>query len=65
MGFNKRFVDKNIIKDFLVDKLTLQEIFNSDAIILMDNVATETFKLFQKKLDNNIIKNKIKEKYGY
>lgn len=65
MGFNKRFVDENLINDFLEGKQNLQDIFNSDSIILMDNIASETFKLYQKKVDETNIKNILNEKYGY
>lgn len=65
MGYNKRFVDENLINDFLEGKQNLQDIFKSDAIILMDNIATETFKLYQKQLDETKIKDILNEKYGH
>ncbi len=65
MGFNKRFVDKVLINDFLDDKKNLQDIFKSDAIILMDDIASDTFKLYERKMDETKIKNIIKEKYGH
>jgi hypothetical protein len=65
MGFNKRIVDENLIYDFLEGKQNLQDIFKSDAIILMDNIASETFKLHQKKIDETNIKKILNEKYGH
>lgn len=65
MGFNKRFVDKVLINDFLDGKQNLQDIFKSDAIILMDDIANDTFKLYERKIDETKIKNIIKEKYEH
>jgi hypothetical protein len=64
MGFNKRFVDKEMIESFLNDKISLDDIFNGDAIIMLDDDASFVYKLYTKKINVDEIKLKISEYYG-
>jgi hypothetical protein len=45
MGFNKRFVKLEDIKEFLKNDYPLSKVFSADAIIFIDEVSTKIFKL--------------------
>lgn len=64
MGFNKRFVDKEMIESFRNDKMSLDDIFKGDAIIILDEVANFVYNLHTKKINVDEIKLKISEYYG-
>lgn len=61
MGFNKRFVDKKVIETYLRNESTLDQLFKADALIFMDSVASEVYKLYTKGLSDEEIKQKISE----
>ena len=64
MGFNKRFVDSDIITTYLSNNTPLKTLFKADAFIFMDEVASNTFKWFQKGLTDQEIKLKLSETNG-
>lgn len=64
MGFNKRFVDKQLIATFSSGQTTLDEIFKADSIILLDDVANIVFELYTKKTPIDLIKLKLQEYDG-
>jgi hypothetical protein len=59
MGFNKRFVDKNKIETYLKGGSTLEQLFKADALIFMDSLASEVYKLYSKGVSDEDIKLKI------
>jgi hypothetical protein len=59
MGFNKRFVGQEDINKFLNGEVSLKTLFNSDAIILLDDISANIFKMFQQKYTDNEIKQKL------
>jgi hypothetical protein len=57
MGFNKRFVKLEDIKEFLKNDYPLSKVFSTDAIIFIDEVSTKIFKLHGKGIsDAEILK---------
>jgi hypothetical protein len=64
MGFNKRFVTESTIMEFLDGKKTIEEIYSCDAIIGMDEISTEVFKLYQKKTPTEEIIKVLNKIYG-
>jgi hypothetical protein len=64
MGFNKRFVDSDIITTYLSNNTPLKTLFKADAFIFMDDVASNAFKWFQKGLTDQEIKLKLSETNG-
>jgi hypothetical protein len=64
MGFNKRFVDKEMIVLFISGKTTLDEIFRADAVILLDDIANTVYKLYIQKTPIDLIKIKLSEYDG-
>lgn len=64
MGFNKRFVDSDIITTYLTNNTPLKTLFKADAFIFMDDVASSVFKWFQRGLTDQEIKLKLSETYG-
>jgi hypothetical protein len=64
MGFNKRFVDKEMIESFRNGKTTLDEIFKGDAIILLDDIANKVYTLYIQKTPIDLIKTKLSEYDG-
>ncbi len=61
MGFNKRFVDKNKIETYLKGGSTLEQLFKADALIFMDSLASEVYKLHSKGVSDEDIKLKISQ----
>ena len=59
MGFNKRFVDKKVIETYLNGSSTLVQLFKADALIFMDSLASEVYKLYTKGVSDEEIKLKI------
>jgi hypothetical protein len=59
MGFNKRFVDKKVIETYLNGDSTLEKLFKADALIFMDSLASEVYKLYIKGVSDEDIKLKI------
>lgn len=59
MGFNKRFVTEEIIKKTLENNLSISKLFESDAIIFMDDVSNEVFKMVNKGISETEIKTTI------
>lgn len=59
MGFNKRFVDKKVIETYLNGHSTLEQLFKADALIFMDSLASEVYKLHTKGVSDEDIKLKI------
>ena len=57
--FSISMLNYKLIKEVISGKKTFEEIFKADAIIAMDDVASEAFKLFEAKIDSKIIKTKI------
>jgi len=45
MGFNKRLVSEETIKNSLKNKQPLSDLFKADAIIFMDNLASKVYTL--------------------
>ena len=48
MGFNKRFVKLDNVKEFLKNNYPLSKVFSVDALIFTDEASTKVFKLYQK-----------------
>lgn len=62
MGFNKRFISKLIIKNYLENNLKLSTLFNADALIFMDDLSNLVYTWYtQNNQTEEIIKIKIKE----
>lgn len=59
MGFNKRFVDKEIIMESLDNDWPLSKLFSSDALIFLDNFSTKIYEYYAKGIEDNEIKNLI------
>ena len=61
MGFNKRFVKLDNVKEFLKNNYPLSKVFSVDALIFTDEASTKVFKLYQKGFEDKeilkIIKN--------
>ena len=62
MGFNKRFVSKEIIDNVFKNKTSLEEIFRADAFIIMDEYSSKVFELFKRGMTDDEIKTTI---YGH
>lgn len=57
MGFNKRFVKLDNVKEFLKNNYPLSKVFSVDALIFTDEASTKVFKLYQKGVqDKEILK---------
>jgi len=63
MSFNKKFVDYQLVEKCLNDNLTLDALFKTDSIILMDDVSSKVFEWYTQKMSNDEIKIKLEE-YG-
>jgi len=61
MGFNKRFVSENTIKEYLEEKKPLKKLFSSDAFIFMDEVSSKVFDLYNKGLTDKEIEKILKK----
>jgi hypothetical protein len=61
MGFNKRFVSRDVIETSFNSNKPLSELFKSDAFIFMDDMSYEVYKMYS----NGISESNIKKYYGY
>lgn len=61
MGFNKRFVDREIIMESLDNDWPLSKLFSSDALIFLDNFSTNIYEQYAKGIEDNEIKNLIND----
>ena len=61
MGFNKRFVDKEIIMESLDNDWPLSKLFSSDALIFLDNFSTNIYEQYAKGIEDNEIKSLIND----
>ena len=61
MGFNKRFVDREIIMESLGNNWPLSKLFSSDALIFLDNFSTNIYEHYAKGIGDNEIKNLIND----
>lgn len=55
MGFNKRIVTLENIKEFLKNKYSLSKVFSADALIFTDDASTKIFKLYEKGVEDKKI----------
>jgi hypothetical protein len=60
MGFNKRFVKLDNVKEFLKNNYPLSKVFSVDALIFTDEASTKVFKLYQKGVEDKEILKMIK-----
>jgi hypothetical protein len=59
MGFNKKFVNKKIIKTYLNNGLGLKKLFNTDTIIFLDKKSSKVYNWFNEGLSDNEINFKL------
>jgi hypothetical protein len=59
MGFNIRYIDIDIINDYINDGLDLNDLFKSDSLIFSDEISSKVFDWNSKKMSNFDIKTKI------
>ena len=57
MGFNKRMVSKETIKEYIENSKSLSDLFKPDCIIFMDDLSTKVFKLHKEGLTDKQIEN--------
>jgi|LakMenEpi03Aug12_release.lakeMendotaPanAssembly.Ray.scaffolds.fasta_scaffold07630_15 hypothetical protein len=55
MGFNKRIVTLENIKEFLKNEYSLSKVFSADALIFTDDASTKIFKLYEKGVEDKEI----------
>lgn len=55
MGFNKRFVKLDNVKEFLKNDYPLSKVFSADAFIFTDEESTKVFKLHEKGIEDKEI----------
>jgi hypothetical protein len=55
MGFNKRIVTLENIKEFLKNEYSLSKVFSADALIFTDDASTKIFKLYEKGVEDKKI----------
>ena len=60
MGFNKRFVKLEDVKEFLKNDYPLSKVFSADAIIFVDEESTKIFKLHGEGVEDKEISKMIK-----
>lgn len=60
MGFNKKFVKLDNVKEFLKNNYPLSKVFSVDALIFTDEASTKVFKLYQKGVEDKEILKMIK-----
>jgi len=60
MGFNKRFVKLDNVKEFLKNNYPLSKVFSVDALIFTDEASTKVFKLYEKGVEDKEILKMIK-----
>ena len=56
MGFSKRFVSSETIYNTLKSGGSLKKLFSADALLFMDNKASEVYQLYQQGLSDTNIK---------
>jgi hypothetical protein len=56
MGFNKRFISEETISNTLKNGDSLKRLFSADALLFMDNKASEVYQLYQQGLSDTNIK---------
>ena len=59
MGFNKRFVSVDTIKMVVDNNLSFIKLFESDAVIFMDDLSSEVFKMVSNGISDTEIKKTI------
>ncbi len=57
MGFNKKFIGENEIKQIDVDITRIRPYLNSDCLIFSSNEVSQKFKEYEKKYNTNRIVN--------
>ena len=60
MGFNKRFVKLDNVKEFLKNNYPLSKVFSVEALIFTDEASTKVFKLYEKGVEDKEILKMIK-----
>lgn len=63
MSFNIRYIDIDIIKEYIDDDIDLDILFNSDSLIFVDEISSKVFEWNSKKMSKFDIKLKLKN-YG-
>ena len=56
MGLNKRFISEETISNTLKNGDSLKRLFSADALLFMDNKASEVYQLYQQGLSDTNIK---------
>lgn len=56
MGLNKRFISEETISNTLKNGYSLKRLFSADALLFMDNKASEVYQLYQQGLSDTNIK---------
>lgn len=59
MSFNKRLIDKEKIISYINNGFKLNDLFNSDTIIFLDNTSSKVYDWYIKGLTENEIKTKL------
>ena len=59
MGFNKRFVSVDTIKITIDNNLSIKKLFESDAVIFMDDFSNDVFKMVSNGISDSDIKKTI------
>lgn len=59
MGFNKVFVDKEILVKYLEKNKPLKMLFKADAFIFLDSISSEAYELYTRGATDEEIKKKI------
>lgn len=59
MGFNKRLVSKETIKEYIENNKPLYDLFKPDCIIFMDDLSSKVFNLHKEGFTDRDIKNKL------
>ena len=59
MGFNKRFVSVDTIKMAIDNNLSIVKLFDSDAVIFMDDLSSEVFKMVSNGISDSDVKKTI------
>jgi len=59
MSINKRLIDKEKITSYINNGLKLNDLFNSDTIIFLDNTSSKIYDWYIKGLTENEIKTKL------
>ena len=59
MSFNKKFIDKEKITNYIDNGSKLSDLFNSDAIIFLDETSSKVYDWYVKGLTEDEIKLKL------